>query len=67
MKIVEITKDAVQIRLNLDELTLFQSCINEALELGEEFSTRVGFEPDYAKMVFQEIEVIRAKINNNET
>jgi hypothetical protein len=67
MKIVEITRDAAQIQLNLDELTLFQSCINEALELGEEFSTRVGFERDYAKTVFQELELIAAKIKNSET
>ncbi len=55
MKVLEITSSHKTIQLTTDELVTLNNCMNEAFELGTEFSIRVGTDKKSALKLFNTI------------
>lgn len=55
MKVLETTSTRATIQLTLSELVTLNNCMNEAFELGTEFSIRVGTDKKTALKLFSTI------------
>jgi len=60
------SENGIELVLSLNELYLLNNCINEALELGNEFSIRVGQENEFARKLMKEIQevILKARFSN---
>jgi len=63
MNIVKLTSEEAVIRMNHEEALLLANCINEALELKEEFSIRVGVDATKAHEVLLVLEDLLKRIS----
>ena len=66
MKYMSQSENGIELVLSLNELYLLNNCINEALELGNEFSIRVGQENEFARKLMKEIQevILKARFSN---
>lgn len=62
MKIIRSIKQKAEIIVSLDELILISNCINEAMELQEEFQTRTGYSLVEAQELISKIKAISQNI-----
>jgi len=62
-----IAETKAKLVFTLDELITLANCINEAMELGEEFDTRVGSEIETASNLMRQLHEVIDSLGNRQS
>lgn len=67
MIVESIAETKAKLVFTLDELITLANCINEAMELGEEFDTRVGSEIETASNLMRQLHEVIDSLGNRQS